>query len=78
MEKPVITDKKPMLTEVEAGRYFWCACGKSSNQPYCDGSHKGTGITPVKVEIEEPKKVAWCMCRHTGKSPFCDGTHRSL
>lgn len=78
MEKPVITDKKPLFMDIEHGTYFWCACGKSTNQPYCDGSHKGTGITPVKVEIEEPKKVAWCMCRHTGKSPFCDGTHRSL
>jgi CDGSH-type Zn-finger protein len=78
MEKPVVTDKKPMLMDIEAGRYFWCACGKSANQPYCDGSHKGTGIAPLKVEFEEPKKVAWCMCRHTGKSPFCDGTHKSL
>ena len=78
LEKPVIVQKKSLKMEMEPGIYFWCACGRSNNQPFCDGSHKGTGITPVKVEIDKPRKVAWCMCRYSGKAPFCDGTHREL
>ena len=78
MEKPVIAQKKPYIIEEEPGTKFWCACGRSKNQPYCDGSHKGTGITPVKVEITEKKKVAWCGCKHSVKGAFCDGSHRHL
>ncbi len=78
MEKPIITQTKPYVIEEEPGTKYWCACGKSNNQPYCDGSHKGTGIAPVKVEIKESKKVYWCGCKHSKKSPFCDGTHREL
>ncbi len=78
MDKPVIADKKPMIKEVEPGTYFWCACGKSSNQPFCDGSHAGTGLAPVLVEITEKRKVAFCMCKHSKNGAFCDGTHASL
>jgi CDGSH-type Zn-finger protein len=78
MEKPVIAQKKPYIIEEEPGTKFWCACGRSKSQPYCDGSHKGTGITPVKVEITEKKKVAWCGCKHSAKGAFCDGSHRNL
>jgi CDGSH-type Zn-finger protein len=78
MEKPVIAQKKPYVIEEEPGTKFWCACGRSKSQPYCDGSHKGTGITPVKVEITEKKKVAWCGCKHSAKGAFCDGSHRNL
>jgi CDGSH-type Zn-finger protein len=78
MEKPVIAQKKPYIIEEEPGTKFWCACGRSKSQPYCDGSHKGTGITLVKVEITEKKKVAWCGCKHSAKGAFCDGSHRNL
>lgn len=78
MEEPKVADKKPIVIETDPGTYHWCACGHSSNQPFCDGSHKGTGITPVKTEIEEKKKVAWCMCKHSGNKPFCDGSHKNL
>jgi len=78
MEKPVIAQKKPYVIEEGPGTKFWCACGRSKSQPYCDGSHKGTGITPVKVEITEKKKVAWCGCKHSAKGAFCDGSHRNL
>ena len=78
MEKPVIAQKKPYVIHEEPGTKFWCACGRSKNQPYCDGSHKGTGISPVKVEIKEAKKIAWCGCKHSEKGPFCDGSHRHL
>lgn len=79
MAEPTIAAKQPKVMELEAGKtYFWCACGKSQNQPFCDGSHKGTEFTPVKFEPEETKKVALCLCKHTKNPPFCDGTHKSL
>jgi CDGSH-type Zn-finger protein len=60
------------------GKYFWCACGRSRNQPFCDGSHAGTGISPEPFELEKEKRVALCQCKRTGKPPMCDGTHSSL
>ena len=78
MEKPVIADKKPIIMDMEAGTYYWCACGKSKKQPFCDGSHKGSSFVPLEVEISENKKVAWCTCKQTQKPPFCDGSHRNL
>lgn len=78
MEKPKIADKQPKVIEMEAGQYYWCTCGHSNNQPFCDGSHKGTEFSPLPVNIEEKKKVAWCLCKHSEKKSFCDGTHRSL
>lgn len=70
----------PFVKDETAGRKFWCACGESENQPYCDGSHarKNTGIRPVPVEIGEPKRVAWCGCKKSGNKPYCDGTHAKL
>lgn len=78
MEKPVIVQKKSLKLDMEPGTYYWCACGRSNNQPFCDGSHKGTGFKPEKVVIEEPKLVAWCMCRYSEKGAICDGKHREL
>ncbi len=70
--------KNPVMQELDAGTYYWCACGKSSNQPFCDGSHKGTDFTPLKFDIEEKKKVWLCGCKNTNTAPFCDGTHKKL
>lgn len=78
MSLPQIAQKKPYVVEVKPGKYAWCACGKSSIQPYCDGSHKGTGFTPVIEIIDKIKTVAWCGCKHSSKVPYCDGTHISL
>ena len=79
MTEPVIAQKEPYAVEVEAGRtYAWCACGRSQNQPFCDGSHKGTGLEPVKFTAEKSGKVWLCGCKRTGKPPYCDGTHSSL
>jgi CDGSH iron-sulfur domain-containing protein 3 len=78
MNEPNIAQKSPFVTEVKPGKYFWCACGNSKKQPYCDGSHKGTSFTPVMEEVKETKKVAWCGCKHSAKKPFCDGTHNKL
>jgi len=76
--KPVIASKMPAVMDLEAGVYWWCSCGKSSTQPFCDGSHKGSSFTPQKVVIEEAKKVAFCNCKHSNNGPFCDGAHASL
>jgi CDGSH iron-sulfur domain-containing protein 3 len=79
MEQPVIAQKSPYQADVEAGKsYFWCACGRSKTQPFCDGSHKGTGLTPVQFKAEESKTVWLCGCKQTKGRPMCDGTHKSL
>ncbi|MFQ6115173.1 MAG: CDGSH iron-sulfur domain-containing protein [bacterium] len=78
MAYPKIAQKSAYVVEAEAKKYAWCACGRSQNQPYCDGSHKGTGFAPILVEIAEKKTVAWCGCKHSGNKPFCDGTHSTL
>jgi len=73
------TQNAPYKVEVEEGKsYFWCSCGMSSKQPFCDGSHKGSDFTPVKYTAEKDGMVAFCGCRASGKSPMCDGTHRAL
>jgi CDGSH-type Zn-finger protein len=78
MAERKIADWTPVVTELDPGEYWWCACGRSQNQPWCDGSHKGTGIEPVRLEIEEKKRYALCRCKHTKTMPFCDGTHSEL
>lgn len=79
MPEPVIAQKSPYAIEVEAGKsYFWCACGRSRAQPFCDGSHKGSGFAPVKFNADKSRTVYFCGCKNTGKSPLCDGTHNGL
>ncbi|HLY05702.1 MAG TPA: CDGSH iron-sulfur domain-containing protein [Rhizomicrobium sp.] len=79
VEKPRIARPKGFYFEVKAGqRYFWCACGRSANQPFCDGSHAGTGFSPVLFEATRDEDVIFCGCKHTGTRPFCDGTHNDL
>ena len=74
-----IAQKSPYKVDVTAGKsYFWCACGKSQSQPFCDGSHKGSGFSPVKVEATENMTVFFCGCKHSAKAPFCDGTPSKL
>lgn len=73
------TQKTPYTAEVEAGKeYYWCACGRSANQPFCDGSHKSTGIEPLRFIPDESKTVWLCGCKATHNQPYCDGTHKSL
>jgi CDGSH-type Zn-finger protein len=78
MAEPEIPQTAPYGVELEPGDYFWCACGRSANQPFCDGSHKGTEFTPVKLTITEKKKVWLCGCKHSHDAPFCDGTHKQV
>jgi len=78
MEKPVIAQKSPYVLDMQPGSYYYCTCGKSAKQPFCDGSHRGSEFTPKKVEIDDIKKVAWCGCKHSSNAPFCDGTHAKL
>ncbi|MEO1207990.1 MAG: CDGSH iron-sulfur domain-containing protein [Cyanobacteria bacterium J06638_20] len=78
MSEPTIADKKPKVMELEPGDYWYCTCGNSSNQPFCNGAHQGTDFKPLKFTIEEKKQVALCQCKHTGNAPFCDGSHAQL
>jgi len=78
MSDPVIAQTLPYVLDLEPGKYFWCACGQSANQPYCDGSHQGTDFRPVVLEVEERRKVALCGCKRTGQQPLCDGSHSGL
>ncbi|WP_035609460.1 CDGSH iron-sulfur domain-containing protein [Haloferula sp. BvORR071] len=73
-EEPVIGDSEPQLLEVEAGVHFWCACGHSGHLPFCDGSHKGTGIQPVRFVTAVPVTVAWCPCKHGEVPSVCEET----
>ena len=79
MADPQIPQKSPYGVDVEAGKsYFWCSCGKSAKQPFCDGSHADTGFTPVKYEAQESKKLFFCGCKFTKGQPLCDGSHNAL
>ena len=79
MSEPTIAQKGPYPVDVEAGKsYFWCSCGLSANQPFCDGSHKVTDITPVKFEATETTTVYFCGCKHSAGPPLCDGSHKLL
>ena len=79
MAEPTIPQKAPYGVEVEEGNsYFWCACGKSAKQPFCDGSHQDTEFLPMKFDATETKKVFFCGCKKTAGQPLCDGTHSGL
>lgn len=79
MADPIPAQKEPYETAVEAGKsYAWCACGRSKNQPFCDGSHKGTGLTPVVFKAAKTEDVWLCGCKQTKDKPYCDGSHGML
>ena len=79
MTQAIVAQPSPYGIDVEAGKkYFWCACGRSAKQPFCDGAHKGTGLAPVLYEAEEAKTVWFCGCKATLDKPFCDGSHNKL
>jgi len=79
MAEPISPQKSPYGVTVEGGKeYWWCACGRSKNQPFCDGSHKGTGLSPQQYVAEKSQEVWFCGCKRTGGKPFCDGTHNRI
>ena len=79
MADPEIGGREPIAVEVEEGKmYWWCSCGRSQNQPFCDGSHKDTDFIPQGWEAPKTGKVLLCTCKRTGKAPFCDGAHNNL
>lgn len=71
--------KSPYVMDLAPGKYAWCRCGQSANDPFCDGSHQGTAFTPRLFEVTEGRKVALCGCKQNqGEDPFCDGSHSKL
>lgn len=77
--EPAIAQKGPFAIDVEAGKtYYWCACGQSQHQPFCDGSHKSGPFTPIPYLAEDDETVYFCGCKHSGNKPFCDGSHGKL
>ena len=79
MSDPVVAQKSPYEVDVEEGKsYWWCACGRSKSQPFCDGSHKGTGLSPVEYTAKRTKPVYFCGCKQTDAQPLCDGKHNSI
>lgn len=78
MSESTIAAKQPAVLDLEPGTYYWCQCGLSKKQPFCDGSHQGTDFSPLEFELTEKKKVAMCQCKRTQNAPYCDGTHQSL
>jgi CDGSH iron-sulfur domain-containing protein 3 len=78
-KQPIIAKKAPFAVEVEAGKsYWWCSCGKSASQPFCDGSHKGSEFTPAEYKAKESGSVYFCGCKHSANGALCDGTHKKL
>lgn len=78
MSDPVIAQRAPYALELEPGNYWWCACGQSKNQPFCDGSHRGTTHVPIKLELAVTTKLWLCGCKRSTNAPHCDGTHKHL
>ena len=79
MSAPEIAGTKPIRVAVEAGKsYWWCACGKSKKQPFCDGSHKGSAFTPVEYKPAQAEEAWFCACKRSAKKPMCDGSHKTL
>ncbi|MDH5716832.1 MAG: CDGSH iron-sulfur domain-containing protein [Spirochaetia bacterium] len=78
MLKPKIFDKKSLKIEIAQGTHYWCQCGESKKQPFCDGSHKDTEFLPVQFEVIEKKIHSMCLCKQTKTTPYCDGTHKTL
>ena len=79
MADPIVAQKAPFQVTLEAGKsYWWCACGKSQKQPFCDGSHKGSEFRPMEYKAGADGDVWFCGCKHSQKSPLCDGSHKKL
>jgi CDGSH-type Zn-finger protein len=76
--KPTIAARQPAVIDLQPGTHYWCRCGLAQKQPFCDGSHRTTDLTPLAFELQQPKKVALCQCKHSANPPYCDGAHGKL
>lgn len=68
----------PYVVRCEPGKHAYCRCKQSRSFPLCDGTHRGSEFTPIKVILEHPVLVSWCACSESKNLPFCDGTHARL
>ncbi len=78
MSEPTVAERTPVVLELDVGTYWWCKCGLSQDQPFCDGAHVGTDFEPMEFEVVEKKRYALCRCKYTERPPFCDGAHKRL
>ena len=78
MPEPKIAQRSPFILNEPVGTRYFCTCGHSKSQPFCDGSHKGSGFSPLKIDLAQAKTVAWCGCKHSKNGAFCDGSHSKL
>ena len=73
-----MSEDHPIILDLEPGTYYWCSCGKTKNQPFCDGSHEGTSYLPMEFTIAKKEQVALCNCQRTQDAPYCDGSHENI
>ncbi len=79
MEEPKVAGKEPIAVDLKNGEtYYWCTCGRSSNQPFCNGAHEGTSFAPMAFTPDKDDKAYLCACKHTKNPPYCDGSHKNL
>ncbi len=78
MPKPHVPARKPIVLDLEPGTYWYCTCGRSADQPFCDGAHKGSEFRPTEFTVTEARKSALCRCKYTREAPYCDGSHRQV
>ena len=78
MQERIVAQKGPYVLKMEPGTFHWCACGRSKKQPFCDGSHEGTGIGPRQMEVAVARTLAWCGCKQSATGAFCDGSHKRV
>jgi len=78
MSDVVIAGRGPVFLELEPGEYFYCRCGRSQKQPFCDGAHRGTGLSPLAFTVDKKQQYKLCLCKHTEDAPHCDGIHHDL